>query len=116
MPINVFDFAGYPSNLFEREPLDIFGSIHTILFEKPEDDWNNPIFHAEPETHKPWVEYYRQSAINGELLTIDNPVFKDHWKEYHSWADEWKCACKEDDKTEWCDCEDNKSSVKCSQW
>jgi len=93
MTINVFDLAGYTTDLFEYEPLNIYGSIDTIISEKPENDWNNPIFHAEPETPKPWVEYYRQLAINGELLTIDDLVFKDHWKEYHSWADEWKCGC-----------------------
>jgi len=116
MPINVFDLAGYTPNLFETEPLNIFGSINTILSEVPYNDWNNPIFHAEPETPKPWVEYYRQSAINGDLLAIDDIVFKDHWKEYHSWADEWGCDCGADDKTEWCYCADNKSSAKCSQW
>jgi len=78
MPINVFDLAGYTPNLFEYEPLNIYGSIDTILSEKPENDWDNSIFHAEAETPKPWVEYFRQSAINGELLTIDDPVFRDH--------------------------------------
>jgi hypothetical protein len=112
MPINLFDLARYTPNLFERKPLNIFGSINSILFEKPVDDWYNLIFHAEPETPKPWVEYYRQSAINGELLAIDAPVFKDSWKEYHLWADEWDCDCNKNDKTEWCYCEDNKSSAK----
>jgi enolase len=114
--INVFDLARYTLNLFEHEALNICGSIDSILSEKFENDWNNPIFHAEPETPKPWVEYYRQLTINGELLTIDDPVFKNHWKEYHSWADEWDCDCKEDDKTEWCYCSNNESSEKCSQW
>jgi hypothetical protein len=112
----VFDLAGYTPNLFEHEPINIFGSIDTVSSEKPENDWNNPIFHAEPEVPIPWVEYYRESTINSELLTIDDPVFKDHWKEYHSWADEWECSWKEEDKTEWCYCDDNKSSAKCSQW
>jgi len=116
MPINVFDLAGYIPNRFEYKPLNIFGSIDTILSEETANDWNNPIFHDEPDAPKPWVEYYRQSAINGELLTIDDPVFKGHWKEYHSWTDEWECCCKEKDKTEWCYCDDNKSSAKCSQW
>jgi hypothetical protein len=58
MPINVFDLAGYIPIPFEYEPLNIFGSIDTILSEKPENDWNNPIFHVEPETPKPWVEYF----------------------------------------------------------
>jgi len=113
--INVFHLAGYSPNLIEHEPLDIFGSIDSISSEKPEDDWDNPIFHSEPETPKPWVEFYRQSAIKGELLTIDDPVFKEHWKEYHSSADEWECPCKEEDKTKWCYCDDAKSSAKCSQ-
>jgi len=108
MPINVFDLARYMSNLFEYEPLSILNLINMILSEKPEIDWNNPLFHAEPETPKPWVEYYRQSAINGELLTIDDPVFTDHWKEYHFSVAEWDCICKEEDKTVWCYCEDNK--------
>jgi hypothetical protein len=116
MTIDVFALAGYTPNLFEHEPLNIFGSIDTILSEQFENDWNNPIFHAEPETPKPWVEYCRQSAIKGESLSIEDPVFKNHWKEYDSWADEWQCCCKEDDKTEWCYCEDNKSSAKCSLW
>jgi hypothetical protein len=116
MPFNVFNLAGYTPNLFEYEPLNIFGSIDSIISEIEENDWNNPIFHTEPETPKPWVEYYRQSASNGKLLTIDDSVFKDHWKEYHSWADEWKCDCKEDDKTEWCYCEDSKPLAKCIQW
>jgi len=114
--INIFDFAGYTPNLFEYEPLNIFGLIFAILSEEPENDWNNPIFHAEPKTPKPWVEYYRDSAINGVLLKIDDIIFKDHWKEYHSWADEWACNCKEDDKTEWCYCESNKKCARCSQW
>jgi len=103
-------------NLFEYEPIDIFGSIDSVLFEKPEHDWNNLIFHAEPETPKPWVEYYRQSAKYGDLLTIDDPVFKNHCKEYHSWADEWECCCIEDDKTESCYCDNNDSAAQCSQW
>jgi hypothetical protein len=102
MSVNVFDLAGFTPNPFEQEPLNIFGSIVTNLSEEPENDWNNPVFHAEPEIPKPWVEYYRQSAIYRELLTIKDLVFKDHYKE--------------DDKTEWCYCEDNKSSAKCSQW
>jgi len=112
----VLHLAGYTPNLFEYEPLKIFGSIDSILSEKLENDWNNLIFHAEPETPTPWVEYFRQSAINGELLTINDPVFKDHVKVYHSWANEWQCNCKEEDKTEWCYCDDNETSVKCSQW
>jgi len=108
--------AGYTTNLFEHEPLNIFSSLNTISLEKPETDCNNPIFDAEPETPKPWVEYYRQSDINGELLSIDHIVFKNNWKEYHSLADEWECDSKEDDKTEWCYCEDSKSSARCSQW
>jgi len=92
MPINVFDLAGYIPSLFEYEPLNIFGSIDTILSEKSQNDWSNAIFHAEPETPKHWVEYYRQSAINGELLTINDPVFKDHYKKYLSLADEWDCG------------------------
>ena len=84
LPINVFDLAGYIPNLFEHEPLHIFSVIDIILSEKQENDWNNPMFYADPHTAKPWVEYYRQSPINGELLTVDDIVFKDHWKEYHS--------------------------------
>jgi len=84
MPINVFDLAGYTPNLFEFEPLNIFNSIDTILSEIPDNHWNNQIFHVELETPKPWVEYYCQSAINGELLTINDIIFKDHWKEYYS--------------------------------
>jgi len=65
-----------------------------ILSGEPENNWNNPIFHAEPKTPKPWVEYNLQSVINVELLTIDDPVFKNHWKEYHLWPDEWECCYK----------------------
>jgi hypothetical protein len=114
--INIFDLAGYTPNIFESEPLNIYSSINTILFEKPENDCNNPIFHAEPEVPKPSVEYYWQSALSRELLMIDDPVFKDHLKEYHSCADEWDCCCKDDDETEWCYCDNNKSSEKCSLW
>jgi len=46
--INIFDLAGYNPNQFEHDLLDIFNSIDTILSEDPENDWNNPIFHAEP--------------------------------------------------------------------
>jgi hypothetical protein len=42
---------------------------------------------------------------------IDNSVFKNHWKEYHFWVDQWDCDWKEEDKTEWCDCEDNASTA-----
>jgi hypothetical protein len=115
MPITVFNLAGYIPNLFEYEPLNVYGSIDMIISEKMEIDWNNLIFHAAPVTPEFWVEYYRQSAINGELLTIDDPVFKDHCKEYHSWADEWDCCCRENDKTEWYYCANNKSSTNCSQ-
>jgi hypothetical protein len=86
--------VGYTLSLFEYEPLNLFGSMNTLLSEEPENDWNNPIFRQEPETPKPWIEYYRQLAIHGELLLIDDIVFKDHWKEYHSWADKWECSCK----------------------
>jgi len=116
MPINVFDLAGYTPNLFGYEPVDISYSTDTIFSEEFENDWDIPIFHAKPEVPQPWVEYYRQSAIYGDFLTIDDAIFKDHWKEYHSWVDEWNCCCKAEDKTEWCYCKDDKSSAKCSQW
>jgi len=116
MPINVFELTGYTPNLFQYELLNIVESIDTILSEKIEDDWDNPIFYAEPETPKPWVEYYRQSAIKGELLAIEDIILKDHWKEYHSWADDWDWDCKKKDMTEWCYCKNNRSSAKCSQW
>jgi len=114
--INIFDLARYTRNLFEHEPLNIFGSIEPNLFEKPENDWSNPIFHPEPVTSKPWVEYYCQSAINEDLHKVDDQVFRDYWKQYQSWADKWTCNYKENDKTESRYCEDNKASVKCSQW
>ena len=46
---------------------------------------------------------------------IDDIIFKDHWKEYHLCADAWECDCNEKNKTQWCYCDDNKSSAKCSQ-
>jgi hypothetical protein len=58
MPINVLDLAGYTPDLFEHEPINIFGSIDPILSETSENDWNNPIFHPGPKVPKPWVEYY----------------------------------------------------------
>jgi len=116
LPINVVELAGYTPNLYEYEPLNIFGTLNTLSSEVTDNDWNNPIFHEEPKTPKPWVEYYRQSAVNGELLTIDDIIFKDHWEEYHSWADKWDCNCKKEDRTEWCYCSNNKSCVNCSQW
>jgi len=58
MPINVFDLSRYTPDLFEYEPLNIFGSMDTISSENPEDDWDNTIFHAEPGTPKSWVEYF----------------------------------------------------------
>ena len=116
MPKNVFDLACYTPDLFEYKPLNIYGSIDTDLLEESEDDWKNAIFLAEPETHKPWVGYYRQSVITGELVSINDPVFRDHWKEYHSSAEEWDCDCKDDDRTESCYCDDDKSSAKCSPW
>jgi hypothetical protein len=116
MLINIFDLAGYTPNLFEHEPFNIYGSIYMILSEKPENNWKSPIFHAEPEAPKPWVDHYRQSAIHRDLLRIDDSVFNDDWKEYQSWADEWEYCCKTDNKTEWCYCKDTESSAKCSQW
>jgi hypothetical protein len=108
MAVNVINLAGYTPNLFQYELLDIFVSIVIILSAKREHDSNNPIFHPEPETPTTGVECYQQSAINCELVTIDDTVFKDGRKKYHLWADEWDCDCKEEDKTEWCFCGDNK--------
>ena len=45
MQLNIFDLPGYTPNLFEYKRLNIFGSIDTILLEKPENDWNNSVFH-----------------------------------------------------------------------
>ena len=42
--VNIFDLAGCTLNLFEYEPLNIFGSIDMILSEVPDNDWNDPIF------------------------------------------------------------------------
>jgi hypothetical protein len=67
MPVNIFDLAGYISNIFEYEPLNIFNSRDKVLLKNPENDCNNPIFQEEPEIPKPWVKYYRQSAINGKV-------------------------------------------------
>jgi len=61
--------------------MQIFRSIYTILSEKPEDNWKNPIFHKDSETPKPSVEYYPQTAINGKLPAIDDIVCEDYWKE-----------------------------------
>jgi len=58
MPINIFELAGYVPNLFEYEPFNKFASIDTILLEEPENNCNNSIFHEEPETLKPLIEYY----------------------------------------------------------
>jgi len=116
MKINIFDLAGYTPNLFEYEPLNILNLINTILLGVPDKDWSNPICHEEPETPNLWVEYYRQSAVNGELLKLDDIVFKNHWKSYHSFYDSWNCPCGQDDKPEWCSCEDNNSLAQCSQW
>ena len=70
MPINVFNLAGYKPNLFEYEPLQVFCSIDSNLYENEENDCINPIFHTEPESPKPWVEYYRQSPINANYLRL----------------------------------------------
>jgi len=72
--INVLDLAGYISNLFEYEPINIFSLIDQILSEVPYNDWEDPIHQEDPKTLKPWIDYYRQSAMNAELLTIDDPV------------------------------------------
>jgi hypothetical protein len=116
MSINIFYLAGYTPNVFQYESLNKFESIDIVLSEESEKDWDNPLFHRKSEMPKPWVEYRRQLATNGKLLTIDDPIFNNHWREYHLWADELVCDCKENDKTEWCFCEDNKSKVKCPQW
>jgi len=116
MPTTVFDLAGYTPILFEYKPCNIFGSIDLIISENPEQHWCSPIFHEQPETPNHWVEYYPQSALNSELLTIDDSLCKNHQKEHHSWADEWDRDCQEEDNTEWCYWQDNKSFAKCSQW
>jgi hypothetical protein len=116
MPITLFDLADYTSDLFEYEPHKNFGFLNMTLSEKPENNWNNRIFHEDPDTPRPWVEYYRQSATNSDLLKIDDILFKTHCQEYHSWTYKWDCDGKDEDRTEWCYCEDNKLSAKCSRW
>jgi len=102
MPINICELAGYTPYIFEYEPQNIFGRMDFIRRGKPEKNLNNPIVNVESESPEPWVEYYRQSTIKGKSLTINDNVFKDHWKHYHLVADKWDCICKEEDKTEWC--------------
>lgn len=116
MRINIFDLTGHTPNLFQYERLNIISFINTILSKGPDNDSINPIFHEEPEIPKPQVEYYRQSAVRGLLLKLDDIVFKDHWNSYHSFYDSWNCICNKDDKTEWCYCARDMSSQKCSQW
>jgi len=100
MPINVVYLAGNTLGLFEHEPLNIFSSMDTIIYEKPKNDWKNPIFNVEPDKLKLRVEYYGQSAMNGKILTMYEIVFKDHWEQYPSWADKSDWDCQEDDQTE----------------
>ena len=47
-----------------------------ILYQHSENDCVNPIFLDEPETTKPWGEYYRQLAMHGKLLMFDDPVVR----------------------------------------
>jgi len=54
--MNIFDLAGYMPNLFEFEPLARFGSIGEVISKVPDNDWNDALFHKEPETPKPLVE------------------------------------------------------------
>jgi len=68
--ITIFDLAGYTPNLFEHKPLNIFGLIDTILSEKSENDWNNPIFHEEPETLKPWLNTITNQQITENCLQL----------------------------------------------
>jgi len=114
--INIFHLAGYIPNSFECQYLNIFEFIDIILFEHSEINWNHPIFHNGPETLTPWIKYYCLSVNWGELLLLDDIVFKDYRKKYHSWADQWNCPCKEANNTELCYCEENMISAKCSQW
>jgi hypothetical protein len=96
MPVNTVDVARSIPNLLEYEPHNIFHCIGMIFMQQSENDWNIPIFHEPHKIPQHWDEYYGQSAIDSELLMIDDIVCKNHWKDYHLLANEWDCNCKDE--------------------
>ena len=78
--VNFFDLAGTPTQLAEPEPLNFFDSIDALLHETEEP--LEAYFWDAPDTPYPWNLYWTDAARQGGGLSIDDPVFADHWTRY----------------------------------
>ena len=93
--VNFFDLASIPLQLAESEPVNFFDSIDAPLNEtdEPLEDY----FWDAPDTPYLWNLYWTDAARQGGGLSIDDPVFADHWTRYKGLhidcKDEEVCYC-----------------------
>jgi len=89
--INVTELGGYHTSLFEPEP---FNSFYYLEDWFPYEDY--PYFDYDafvdliwnsPSAVSPWGQYYRDSAKDGTMLVVDDPVFKEWWTKYPGFDD-----------------------------
>lgn len=114
--INIFNWARNGIILCEYKPLNIFDSMDMILSEESDNYWDNAIIHTAHKVLKPWVKSNEQSAIHTELLQLDDSVVKDFFQQFDSWEVNWKCTCKQKNRTEQYYSEQKAQSAKCTQW
>jgi len=87
----VTDLGGYHTSLFEPKPFSLFHSLEELF---PSEDhlyfdydafgdliWDSPI------AVSPWHQYYWDSAKDGMMLEVDDPVFKEWWTKYPGFDD-----------------------------
>jgi hypothetical protein len=79
--VNFFHLAGMSTQLAEPEHLNFIDRIDALLHETEEP--LEAYFWDAPDTPYAWDLYWTNSARQGGGLSIDDPVFADHWTRYN---------------------------------
>jgi hypothetical protein len=85
-PVNVTVLAGYHTSLFEPEPFNPKNSLEEIFLSEDhlysDYDAFGDLIGDSPNAVSPWHQHYCNSAKDGTMLEVDDPVFKELWNKY----------------------------------
>jgi len=87
----VTDLGGYHTSLFEPESLNLLFSLEDVYPYKDHlyfnhDVFGNLIWDSLNAVFR-WHQYYWDSAKDGTMVEVDDPVFKEWWTKYPGFDD-----------------------------
>jgi len=91
--IIVTDLGGYHTSSFEPKPFNSFYSLEQLFPYEDHlyfdcDAFGDLIWDS-PSAVSPWHQYYWDSAKDGTMLEVNDPVFKEWWTKYPGFDDCW---------------------------